>query len=135
MINNFMKLLMAMTVGMIFFSTDTFARKLTYKEQELASSVDELIRLNNEYLTKITAQVKLDELPISKYLSLLVLKNGCTPFKQSLEEINMADESYPDQSPGLSEKLGICKRSTDGLKEFDVFASNGLNEIDELSLE
>lgn len=135
MINSLMKLLMAMTVGVIFFSTDTFARKLTYKEQELASSVEELIRLNNEYLTKITAQVNLDELPISKYLSLLVLKNGCTPFKQSLEEISMADESYPDQSLGLSEKLGICKRSADGLKVFDVFANNGLNEIDELSLE
>lgn len=126
--------MMAMLIGMTFISSNTFARELTYKEQELALSVDELIRLNKEYLSKITAQVRLDELPISKYLSLLVLKNGCTPFKQSLEEINMADENFPDQSPGLSEKFRICKRSTDGLKEFDVFAKNNLDEINELSI-
>ncbi|AYF44677.1 hypothetical protein BALOs_1677 [Halobacteriovorax sp. BALOs_7] len=109
-------------IGFCINIVNVSARRLTHKEQEIASSLNELTRLNSEYLSKINASVKIEELPLSKYLSLLVLKNGCAPFKQTLEKIEMADESFPDQSHGLVEKLSICKRSTNGLKEFDVFA-------------
>lgn len=106
---------------MLCFSS-AYGRQLNAEERALSLSVRELIRLNQEYLSKINSSLSIEELPLSKYLSLIILKNGCSPFVQAIEHIEMADDTFPDQSTGLSEKLKICKNSTHALKDFDVIA-------------
>ncbi|POB14332.1 hypothetical protein C0Z22_04370 [Halobacteriovorax sp. DA5] len=103
-----------------FITSATFARPLMNTELELSRQLDSLKEKSKEYISVISSRTNLEELPISKYLSFVILKNGCAPFEQTIEEIQLQDESFPDQSEGLLEKLNLCRKSTRALKEFDV---------------
>ncbi|MFG1482626.1 hypothetical protein ABMA79_11460 [Halobacteriovorax sp. HFRX-2_2] len=103
-----------------FFTSHTFARPLMSSELELSRQLDSLKEQSSEYISNISSRTNVKELPISKYLSFVILKNGCAPLEQTIEEIELQDDSFPDQSKGLLEKLKLCRKSTRALKEFDV---------------
>ncbi|EPZ50869.1 hypothetical protein M902_3146 [Bacteriovorax sp. BAL6_X] len=103
-----------------FFNSSTFARPLMSSELELSRQLDSLREQSKEYISNISSRTNVKELPISKYLSFVILKNGCAPLEQTIEEIELQDDSFPDQSKGLQEKLKLCRKSTRALKEFDV---------------
>lgn len=102
-----------------YISMPSLARELSPREIDLVNKVSEINRANQEYIHQIKSRVNIKELPISKYLSFVILKNGCAPFMQTLEEIELQDDAFPDQSESLLKEFKLCEKSNIALKNFD----------------
>ena len=109
-------------------SFSTLCRELGPNEVDLARRASDLNRDNQIHISKLKNSFDIKQLPISKYLSFVILKNGCAPFLQTLEEIRHEDESYPDQSAGLQNQLKICLKANMALRNFDP------NEVESVRL-
>lgn len=116
------------TIFTILYPSSVFARELNSKEIELESKAQLLKQLNEEYVSRFDIK----DLPLSKYLSFVILKNGCAPFYQTIEEIRLEDESFPDKSAQLDQQYHLCHKSNMALKEFnpdDVDSSETLQRL------
>lgn len=107
-------------VFFISFAFQSNARELNIKEKTVLLNLDKTMSVKNYMEHHINVQ----DLALSDYLKLKVLKNSCNPLFTKVNKIENAPEDHKDQSSKLSTLLNICSQGVIGITNLFVGQQN-----------